>query len=1108
MSRIIVICCLLMFSWSLHSQTLTVKGKVISGSDNQTIPGATVQVKDRQIATATDIDGVYVLKGVGTNDTLVFSFIGYARQLVAVKGRTVIDVTLEVTALELKEVVVTALGINRQKRELGFATEKIAGEIITRSSTSNIMTAISGRSAGVMVSAGDGVEGGSTRVIIRGNNNLGNKANNQPLIVIDGIPMENTPGLTDIGRGVDWGNAMNNINAFDIESYNILKGGAASALYGSRGANGVILITTKRGGQQKGIGLTYNMTHKITHPYRFREVQNKYGHGGPIAFTPPVFPTSPGGDTLLYPGIYSTDQLVINQQGETSSSAAEFGYYGGAVSWGPEMKGELIRWWDGSMRNWSPQPDNLKSAFHNGYTTTHNIAASGSGNNGTLRISITRQDHKPIVENSNFNQTTVNLGGNMKVSERLSADLSISYIDYHRLNSPLIGEEGNSFSKGYLYSWPRSYQGEDKEGYELPDGTQHLMENYPYYYVNPYLWWNYYNNNTTLDREKYLGSVSLVYDVNSWLNILVRAGRDFTLSQFETRHKPTDLLGLLNGYYSNSLQRDFSNNSEFLVTLTKDKVFNTPVNMKVSGGGSNWTRNYYSIDGRTGTWYYPNMYSMVNYTETTFSDSLENILIVDRQGDLLKKVAAGEAYSRRKTNSLYAFVNLAYKNYLFLDLTGRNDWSSTLPTDHNSYFYPSATLSLIATDAFASLKPYTWLSFLKVRASAAQTATDTDPYQTEFYYTTSFFGGQQTSYFPSKIPPYMLKPQRVNTYEGGLNVSFLDNKIDLDVTWYHSRSFDQILTLPLPLSSGASSIVINEGELTNRGIELMMNVVPYHGPKLMVKTGLNFARNRSRIVSLGDYADLYLLADIWGLNGPAMGVLEGEEYGTILGWDYVYHENGQPIVNDQGTKYLITENRVPIGNASPDFIAGWTTEWTYGNFRLSTLVDTKWGGDIYCGSYVIGLQTGQSPETLKERDGGGLPYTDPDGNTSNIGIILDGVYADGTPNNKVVHYYYKYLPNAGGWGEIISKPGILDNTWVKMREVSLSYTLPAKALRRLKAFQQLTLSVTGRDLFYIYSSLPDKINPEGIMGSGNAQGFEWASFPGTRSFIFGLNASF
>lgn len=1107
MRKIFTVLLILLFTLSANAQLITVTGKVSSGADGQTIPGATVQVKNKTLATATDINGVYTLKGVKPNDTLVYSFIGFSKQIIPVNGRTTIDIVLQLTSLELKEVVVTALGINRQKRELGFSTEKFAGELVTRSSSANILSAMTGRSAGVQVSNNDGVEGGTTRIVIRGNNNIGNSANNQPLIVIDGVPMENTPGLTNIGRGVDWGNSLNNINPYDIESYNILKGGSASALYGSRGANGVILITTKRGKPQQGIGITYNFTQKITHPYRYRDVQNKYGHGGPIAFTPPTFPTSPNGDTLLYPGIYSTDNLIINQQGETSSSSEEFGYYGSAVSWGPEMKGEMIKWWDGKMRSWSPQPNNLKIPFYNGITTTHNIAASGGGSSGTMRVSITRQDQKPILDNSNMDQTTVNLAGNLKVSEKVRADLSVSYVNYNRLNSPMIGEDGNSFSKGLLYSWPRSYQGEDLAMYANADGSQNQMDGYPYLYISKTIWWNYYNNNTTLGRDKYLGSLSLIYDITPWLNLVVRSGKDFTISQYETRNKPTDVLGLKNGYYSSTLQKDVSNTSDYLLSATKENINGSGLNLKFSVGGSTWTQSNYYMNGRTGTWYYPNMYSLYNYTETTYIEDQNNILTVDRKGDLLSSVATSETFYKRKTNSAYAFLNLAYKNYLFVDITGRNDWSSTLPNNSNSYFYPSATLSYIITDAFKTQKKFPWLSFLKVRGSLAQTATDTRPYQTEFYYKTGFFGGQQTSYFPDTIPPYQLKPQRVNTYELGLNFSLWDNRLDFDMTYYYAKSFDQILDIALPISSGANSIRINEGELSNRGIEIVMNYVAYQNKNWLIRTGLNFSRNRSKIMSLGEFGSIYYLADIWGLNGPAMAVQVGQEYGTIVGYDYIY-KDGKRVLNDAGTKYLITDDRVPIGNASPDFLAGWTTEFNYKNFKLTTLIDTKWGGDIYCGSYVIGLQTGQSPSTLNERDGGGLPYTDPAGNTSNIGVILDGVYADGTPNNKVVHYYYKYLPNAGGWGKFVSTPGILDDTWIKLREVSLTYTFSPKILAKSKVFENLSVSVTGRDICYLYSSIPDRINPEGIMGSGNAQGFEWASFPGTRSIIFGINASF
>jgi TonB-linked SusC/RagA family outer membrane protein len=1091
--------------YSASAQVVTIYGNVTSANDGSPLPGVTIRIKSSTTGTITDIEGHFTLKDLQPDNILVVSFIGYDTQEITVGDKKSFNIQLVESSQLLEEVVVTALGITRQKREIGYSTQKIEATMITDSKAPNVLNAITGRSAGVQISQPDGVEGGSTRIVIRGNKSIG--SDNQPLIVVDNIPLENVPGLTNIGRGVDWGSPINDLNAYDIESMTLMKGGAASALYGSRGANGVLFITTKRGTKQKGIGVTYNMDYKTTTPYLYRDVQNTYGHGGPISFTPPSFPTN--GDTLLYPGIYGNNSLIINQAGDISSTSAEFGYYGSAVSWGPKMDGQMVKWWDGEMRSWSPQPDNLKIPFHNGFTTTHNVSATGGGDKGTMRVSFTRQDNKAIVDNSDFNRTTINLGANLKISDKLRTDVTLSFIQYQRKNSPMLGEDRNSFNKGLLYCWPRSYQGIDKQNYALPDGSQNPQEGFPFNDISPTLWWEYYNNNTTQNRDKYTGALSLYYDPFTWLNILGRVSRDYTVEQFETRNKPTDYLGYLNGYYSNGLSRNRGDNYDFIMTANKDQIFGSGFDVTFTTGASRWSQDYYYINGHSGTWYYPNMYTLSNFTETTYINHPDGHTIIDNQGNTVSEMIPTEGYSRKKNNSVYSFLNLSYKKYFYLELTGRNDWSSTLSLNNNSYFYPSVSLSFIPTEAFDALKSVPWMNFLKIRGGVAQTASDTGPYQLHFYYKPSLFGGQQSSNFPGIIPPIELRSQRVNAYESGINLGLFENKIDIDFTYYYLYSFDQIITnLPVPVSSGAPYLKTNKGVLTNKGFEIIINTVPYQTKNLVIRSGINFARNRNKVVSLGGDVDSYLLADIWGLNGPAMILREGDGYGTISGYDYVYDDNGNRIVNDAGTKYLITDSRVPIGNASPDFIAGWNTSVQYKGLRLGMLIDTKWGGDIYSGSYVIGLQTGQSPETLIEREGGGLPYTDPAGNTSNIGIILDGVHEDGTPNTTVVHYYYKYLPNAGGWGKFVSTPGILDNTWVKMREIILSYTLPQAWIQKTKVFQNLTLSLTGRDLFYIYKTLPDNINPEGIMGSGNAQGFEWAANPGTRSFIMSLTAGF
>jgi iron complex outermembrane recepter protein len=1087
------------------SQTVTITGKVTSIEETKGIPGVTVVIKGSLKGTLTDIDGSYSLPGVAPKDTLRFSYIGYETREIAVGKQLKIDVLLKVSTRDLDEVVVTAFGVKRQQREIGYSTQRIEADAVTRSNPPNILNGMIGRSAGVQVSQGDGVEGSSTRVVIRGNNTLGGK--NQPLIVVDNVPLENIPGQENIGRGIDWGNPIADINPMDIETYTVLKGGASSALYGSRGANGVILITTKRGKKQEGLGVTFNYSYKWTHPYRFREMQNKYGAGGPISFTSPTFPMS--GDTMLYPGIYGTDNLIINQQGETRSTTEEFGYYGSAVSWGPKMEGQLVKWWDGKMRNYSPQPDNYKSVFQDGSTQTYNISASGGNDKGNLRVSLTRQDNNSILSNSKFDRTTINLGAGLKISSKVFADLTLSYISYNRTNSPMLGESEESFSKGFLYSWPRSYQGIDRKNYEFSDGSQNPQEGYPFLYIKKTLWWDYYNNSTKLKRDKYIGALTLTYNITPWLSVTGRAGRDFNLDQYTTKNKPTDALGILNGYYANSLNRTYSDIFEGLITANKEGFLHDKLDVKATLGANRWNYYLYEIRGHSGTWYFPNRYTFDNYTSPTYYTNAQGEVVVSIPGDSPQTMSPGETLMRERTNSVFSYLNLAWDNYLFLELTGRNDWSSTLPSQSNSYFYPSASLSFIATEAFKIQEKIKWLNFLKVRGGIANSATDTEPYMLDFNYTSGTFGGDQTASFPGVIPPYRLLPQRVNTWEVGVNLGLFESRIDLDFTYYNKYCYSQILNnLPIPVSSGASGISTNEGVITNNGIEIILNTVPVQTKNFMIKSSINFSRNKNVVKSLGDYADIYPLADIWGLNGPAMALREGDEYGTIYGYDYVYNKDGKRIVNDEGTKYLITDTRVPIGNASPDFIAGWQTEFTYKGFRLSALIDCKVGGDIYCGSYVISLQTGQSPETLLEREGGGLPYTDPSGKTSNIGVILDGVYADGTPNNKVVHYYYKYLPNAGGWGKLLSTPGILENTWVKMREISLSYTFQNRLIEKLRVFKELTLSVVGRDLFYIYTTLPDKINPEGIMGSGNAQGFEWASLPGTMSLTFGITASF
>ena len=1095
---------LLLSPFGSWAQNLTVTGKVISSDDGYGLPGVTVRVKGGDEGTITDIDGNYVLQ-VDSNGTLVFSFVGFHTQEVPVKGRSKINITLEQDMQMLDDVVVTALGIKRQKRELGYATEEIDGNLIAKSGSGSLISALSGRSAGVQIINPTGVDGGSSRITIRGNNSI--FGDNQPLIVVDGVPMTNEGGITEWSGGRDWGTALNNINQEDIENIDILKGPTAAALYGSRGGNGVLLITTKKGSKQRGLGISYSTSYKVTQPYQYRSVQNKYGAGGPITFhTPTLTPIEGmfdenGNQVYEYPGIYSVDDGPAGEPTNTT-----FGYYGGAQSWGPEMNGESVLWWDGVVRDYSPQPDNISMLYRNGHTFNNNISLQNAGEFGSIRVSFTDSRTDAIIDNCNLKQSTVNVGSLINVSDKIKVDVAFTYLDYFRLNSPEIGESNSNFNKGLLYSWPRSWKGLEATTYENPDGTMNTFDGYPYMYIYNSTFWTFYNHNTTLDRDKMFGSVRLFYDVTPWLSASAKVALDWTNDNYITKNKPTTLDGMAGGYYSKNKTTALTRDMDFLLTAHKDKIFGSKVNLRFSFGGEQYYGYRDGLNGSSGTWAYADLYTIYNYSSAT-----ERVF--------------GESKWEKQVNSLYAFLNMSYSDWMFLDVTGRNDWSSTLPITNNSYFYPSATLSFVPTSAF---KNWNWgpVSFLKLRSSWAQTASDTEPYQLNYTYNTGSFGYQLSSTLPTTVPPLGLKPQRQRAFETGFDLG-LGARFNLDFTYYDIYSWDQILSSPLAPSSGASNVTINTGVVTNKGIEAILSYDIAQGKDYAVQMGLNLARNKNKIVDLSG-ANMYMLSEIWGSNGPAIAVEEGEEYGTIYGWDYVYeytmpdgtvigpfydeNNNPMPLLNETGTTYLKTSNRVPVGNCAPWVTGGLNLRASYKNWSLNALVDAKLGGQIYCASYVVGMQTGQSPETLYEREGNGLPYYENGEYFGNYGVILPGYCintetGEAHENENVVHYLYKYMPNFGGWGNILTTPGIVNNTWIKMRELSLTYDFPRKLLDKQNFFKQASISLVGRDLFYFYKTLPDNINPEGTIGSGNAQGLEYASYPGTRSIMLSLKVN-
>ncbi len=1091
------------------------QSKVVTGTvlDEQGFPviGANVIEKGTTNGIVTDIDGKFSLK-VEDNAVLQISYIGYADQEVQVAGKTTFSISLREDTQLLDEVVVTSLGIKRQVKEIGYSTQKISGDDAVLASAPDVISSLNGKVAGLTVAATDGVDGNSSYLTIRGNNNI--TGNNQPLFVIDGVPVTNDfyatggkgTGINEDGR--DWGNPMNNINPYDIESMNVMKGPAAAALYGARGGNGAIIITTKKGRASKGIGISYSYRHKIIDPYLFRDVQNTFGGGAPVVGNDIIGAELPKNDD----GQYTLTNKFAGLTLTGHNPWVNFGWYPTSISWGPKMEGQDVVWWDGEVRPFSPQPNNQELFVRPGSNNEHNIAFSGAGDLGSVRVSITNVSNEAITYNSGFNQTTINIGSRLNVSDKVNADISVSYMDYKRKNAPVLGQDDNSVGKTLLYVYAREYKGLDKQIYENPDGTRNTItdklgaNSYAYNYFTSY-WWKTYHNNQYLDRRRLLGSMSLNYEATNWLNLTARAGLDTYDDDWTLKNDPTKIDGIEGGKYERELKQDVLKTFDILAVIHKDNLINN-LNARLTFGGSYWYRQKYALKGSNGSkWSFPDGFSFVNVSDT-------------------EKNELNEYFYKKQINSAYGILNLSYRDYLFLELTGRNDISSTLPTSNNSYFYPSANLSFIFTEAFDLSRD--WLNFGKARLAFAQTASDADPFQVDpTFLADKSIGGIKYYRLPDEVPPLGLKPQKANSYEGGVILGLFNNKINFDFTYYYIKSFNQILSAPLPVSSGATKYMFNTGELENKGIEVVINAEVLRRRDFSWNVDLNFAKNSNKVLELDENADVIKLSEIggYGAYAPFVKAQAGEQYGTIYGYAIERTSDGRKIVSDDGRHYITTDEMVPLGNATPDFTVSMLNTVRYKNFTFGVNVDAKVGGDVFAGTYATSLITGQAPETLHERLGNGLPLVGSDGKTYNNGVILEGVRWDGSgykENDVVVHAWYKYINKGSAWGDHggvpykgedtaqrpVHETCVIDNSWVKLRNVSLTYSIPANIVNKTKVFQSINLSFVGRDLFYIYKNMPDNINPEGLANAGNGYGLEWGALPATRSFTFGINASF
>lgn len=1030
------------FTLAKNASVILAQERVIAGRvvdvDNLPLIGVSVTVKNGPGSVGTDTDGKYQVNLPPGRDTLVFRLLGYVPQEVAVGSRNTVNITLGEDAQSLSEVVVTAFGLEREKRSLGYATQSVGGEQLAEARQANVVNNLSGRVAGVQIT-GNSMPGSGAHVVIRGSSSVGD--NNQPLIVVDGVPIEQTSTRR-------YGNGLSEINPDNIKEMTVLKGPTAAALYGSRAANGVIMVTTKDGSGTQGVGVELNANTTFERPFIKPDFQNIYGGGS-------------GYRTWYVDGRNGFDADGIR------------GTDGVDESWGQPMDGSLVPLWYTAPERAPllPNPNNWEDFWETGVTQNYNIALSGGNDKGSFRLSVGKLDQKSIMYNNDYWRNNFKINANYKFSPKLSATISAEYVK--------SGSDNRNYTSSSDFIWAHRHTDYTllrnwRDYYETQRQTFRTGDDYPYanwqheYFSNPFWLQEEYTNANIKDRL--VGNIALNYKFNDDFNLMVRSGTDYWADNRTnvTSVERTKNNQLIRGAYTDNAMISQETNHDAILTFNKD--LSSKFSLNVQAGAINRT-NYYKQLG-------------VNVTELTI-DGLYNL------GNNASPVTPSSELRRREVNSLFGSAQLGYNRALYLDVTGRNDWSSTLPIENNSFFYPSVSLSAIVTELLDIQSNA--LSFAKVRGSLAQVGADTDPYRlAQVFASQGLWAGTTPTYAESsEIANATLQPEITTGWETGLELRFLKNRLGLDFTYYNQSTTDQILAVTISSASGYASQVLNAGKITNKGIELMLTGTPIQLPSgFSWDVSFNFARNRNLVVELAEGLTTYTLGSQNSLTSEAR---VGEPYGTLYGRRYERSPDGQ-VVYLNGLPQL-EPGTFALGNIQPDWIGGFSNTFNYKGFSLGTLVDVKIGGDMFDVGTGLGRKTGQYIETAGGREEGIIGS-----GVKNVGTSANPVYV---PNDVVVAATTFW--NAAN-PRTYHEAGIFDATTVRLREVTFGYTFP-KAFLGNRFIQSMRLSAVGRNLIMFFRNHPH-IDPEVDMQGGNAQGFASGQQPTTRNIGFNLNVTF
>lgn len=1037
------------------AQPKTVTGVVKNAEDGTPIEKASVTIKGTTRGVATDAKGAFTITAV-VGQTLQISALGFTTIEEKIGDKTVMNFELTSTSSELQGVVVTALGIKREEKALGYAVSKVKGEDLTEAMSNNWTNALTGKVAGLNLLKSGGGPAGSNKIVLRGENSL--DGNSQALIVLDGVVISSSSGAqTGTGSSaylqsespVDFGTSLNDINPEDIESVSVLKGPGATALYGARGANGAIIITTKSGNaSRKGLGITYNLNASIDMINRWPDYQYEFGQG------------ASGQNTW-----YSYNATEDGPSTRSTSSA-----------WGPAFAGQQYYQYDPATRNksatrlpWVPYTNNRKDFFVTGKTLTNSVTIDGGNSTTTMRLSLTNQNNTWIIPNTGYKRNTVALSVNHKLSNKLQLSAKVNYTNKYTDNLPSTGYNNQSimyFIRGLTpnmnMDWFRDYWVPGQENIAQTRPFSSLLD-------NPFL--ISYEMLNKSNRHGVIGNISATYNFNKDFSLMVRSSLDFA-SESRSQQRPFGTNKFAEGMFRSQNIFTQELNNDFLLRYNKD--FGRKFSTSFSVGGSQMRNRYIRDDLRADQLNLPGYYTLAN--------SKNPVVALPYRAEF-------------RVNSLYGMAQVAYEKFLFLDLTAREDWSSTLATPTSSknapFFYSSANLSVIVSEKMRMPDP---ISFLKVRGSVAGVGSGgTTPYLTSFAYTPTLFPGGLSN--PSAIANPDLKALLTNSVELGLDIRFFKNRLSLDVAVYRNNTRNQIFPVPIDRASGYGATIANAGLVTNKGIEIQVNGTVYKSKRgnFTWDVFATYAANRNKIVELVDGVDVYVMS-----TGPAnRGSVEarpGGRMGDLYGIGYDRAPDGQIIYNSQGLPTRTTEIKY-LGNTNPDWKGSLGTELKYKNFRLSMLFDGQFGGVSYSLTHAVLMEEGKLKKTIPGR------YN---------GIVGDGVVYDAGTNKYVknttlatnIQAYYDAHFNRDN-----VEANTFSTDFIKFREARFDYTLPKKLLSKLN-LQKASLGIYGRDLFQL-TKWP-AFDPEfGTLNDGTINaGFEMAQFPSTRTLGISLTIGF